>query len=44
MFDPTAGYIHAQCERCGDGHDIEALFDGLCMACEAEEAAEGEDQ
>jgi hypothetical protein len=33
-MDPTAGYIHANCDRCGESFDIEELVDGLCEACE----------
>ena len=37
MFHPTARYIPANCDRCGDEHDIDSLADGLCMACEADQ-------
>ena len=38
MFDPTAGYIRANCERCGDEMDVELLANDLCLQCEREQA------
>ena len=37
MHDPTAGYIPANCERCGDERDIDLIRGGLCLQCEREQ-------